>query len=596
MPPRHLVFLAVAIAFILSIDFGRTLAVPIPLGTPILSKDISAAFKLAGSQQQLGKLELIDIHDQSFDRALRITTNPGATAEWNVQLVAPTVADVKMGDVLLAHFWLRCIDSMTGEGLISFEFESSGPDFIKAGELRVSASAQWKECFVPFKTRRDFPASHAQATFRAGYDRQTMEIGGIEVTDLGPDVKLEDLPRTAVTYAGREPDAPWRKQAADRIDKFRKGDLTVLVTDSSGRPIPAASVHIQLKRLAFGLGTCVTAEHLTGNSDNDLRYQKIVAQYFNQAVFENDMKWYSTWAGIPPQVDQAMDWLENRHMAVRGHNLVWPSWKWSPRELQAFQNDPAELGRRTSQHITDMVTHFRGRLFEWDVVNEVFANHDLVDLLGGPNVMIDWFKLAHQADPNCQLYINDYGIFDGGAINPHADAYYDTIKFLKDSGAPVDGIGIQSHFASDLPSPMHLLNVLDHFSQLGLPIESTEVSLDLTDRQLQADYLRDYVTTMFSHPNVKGVMLWGFWAGRHWRPEGALYALDWTPRPIAQAWIDLVTKQWTTDETLPTDDRGTAQTRGFCGTYDLTVSIGSKSQTAVATLTPDGSRITIALK
>jgi hypothetical protein len=101
---------------------------------------------------------------------------------------------------------------------------------------------------------------------------------------------------------------------------------------------------------------------------------------------------------------------------------------------------------------------------------------------------------------------------------------------------------------------------------------------------------------MFSHPNVKGVMLWGFWAGRHWRPEGALYALDWTPRPIAQAWIDLVTKQWTTDETLPTDDRGTAQTRGFCGTYDLTVSIGSKSQTAVATLTPDGSRITIALK
>src|SRR5580698_7762655 len=123
-------------------------AAPIPLGTAVLSKDATAAFKLAGSQQQLGKLEVIGVPDQSFTRALRIITAPGATAEWNVQLAAPTIANVKTGDVLLGHFWLRCADSMTGEGLISFEFESSQPDFTKAAELRVSASSQWKECFL----------------------------------------------------------------------------------------------------------------------------------------------------------------------------------------------------------------------------------------------------------------------------------------------------------------------------------------------------------------------------------------------------------------------------------------------------------------
>jgi endo-1,4-beta-xylanase len=571
-------------------------AAPIPAGTAVLSKDAIAAFKLTGSQQQLGKLEMIDVPDQSFTRALRIITAPGATAEWNVQLVAPTIADVKTDDVLLSHFWLRCADSMTGEGLISFEFESSQPDFTKAAELRVSASSQWKECFLPFRARRAFSTGNTQVTFRAGFDRQTMEIGGIEVTDLGTTIKLEDLPKTAVTYAGRAPDAPWRKEAADRIDKFRKGDLTILVTDSSGKPVPSAQIHVAMKRLAFGLGTCVTADHLTGTSDDDKRYQQIVAQYFNQAVFENDMKWYATWDGIPPKVDQAMDWLEAHHMTVRGHNLVWPSWKWSPAQLQAFEKDPVELGRRVDQHITDMVTHYRGRLFEWDVVNEVFANHELPDLLGGPSVMIHWFNLAHAADPACQLYINDYDIFNGPAINVHADAYYNTIKSLKDSGAPLNGIGIQSHFASDLPSPMHLMSVLDHFSELGLPIESTEISLDLTDRQLQADYLRDYATTLFSHPNVKGIMLWGFWAGRHWRPEGALYALDWTPRPVAQAWIDMVQKDWTTNTTLSTNDQGAAKIRGFCGLYDLTATAGSMSQTATGSLSTDGTKITIVLK
>ena len=57
---------------------------------------------------------------------------------------------------------------------------------------------------------------------------------------------------------------------------------------------------------------------------------------------------------------------------------------------------------------------------------------------------------------------------------------------------------------------MQLLQTLDKFSDFGLPIELTELSLNMDDRQLQSDYLRDFMTVAFSHPNVKGVMLWGF--------------------------------------------------------------------------------------
>jgi tRNA A37 methylthiotransferase MiaB len=75
----------------------------------------------------------------------------------------------------------------------------------------------------------------------------------------------------------------------------------------------------------------------------------------------------------------------------------------------------------------------------------------------------------------------------------------------------------------------------------------------MLDRSLQADFMRDYLIALFSHPNVGGVMLWGFWEGRHWRPDAALFERDWTPRPVARAWMDLVHREWKTDLALTTD-------------------------------------------
>lgn len=570
---------------------NSTFADPPAEHRPIVSKQVVNELRLVGSRTDVGKLELVAVQGRPFSQAARITTDADPGVEWNLQLIVPTTGDVRTGDVVLARFWLRCVDSMTGEGFTGFVFEENRPPHDKAAELRVGATSEWLECFVPFKAARDFPAGEAQVCFRAGYARQTIEIAGVELTNYGPNADVSALPRTKVSYAGRDANAAWRKEALERIEQIRKAPLSVRVVDSNDKPVKNATVHVQLKRHAFGFGSCVTVDQITGTGADDERAREIIEKHFNRVVFENDMKWPAMWDGISPKLDQSVEWLLERNIEVRGHNLQWPSWTWSPRQLRAYENNPDELRRLCEQRVADTVSHFKGKLVHWDVVNEPYNNVDLLNLLG-KEVMIDWFKRAKQADPNCKMYLNDFGIFEGGQGSEHRAHFYETIRWLKENGAPIDGIGIQSHFGAAVPPPTQLLAVLDQFAQFGLPIESTEFSLNSDDRELQADYLRDYMIAVFSHPKVEGIMLWGFWEGRHWRPEAAHWSRDWEIRPHGKVWLDLLTREWNTDVQLQTDESGTVTVRGFLGDYDIRIDDGRASKT---TLARDGTQVTLTL-
>ena len=558
----------------------------------LLPPDPERAFTLAGAERHLGRLELIDVTGQPFRSAMRVITRTTPAADANLQLTAPTVAYVHAGDTLLARFWIRCEDSMTGEAFTTFVFGPAGGDAPVAAEFRVGAADRWIEVFVPFRATRDFPAGHASVCFRAGFDRQTIDIAGIQVINYGTAVDVSDLPKTTITYRGREASAAWREQALRRIEQIRKGELTVHVIDAAGKPLADAQVQIRQRRHAFGFGSAITMQHLLDDTPDAQRYREIVETYFNTAVFENDMKWPANYPAIDPRVDDALDWLLERQIRVRGHNLIWPSWKWLPKPLREYAHNPDELRRKTCQRVTDAVSHYRGRIVHWDVVNEPYSEHDLMDILGR-DVMVEWFKLAKHADPQCQMYLNDFGIFDGQALSAHREHFHDTIKYLIDRGAPIDGIGIQSHFGSSLPAPTQLLAVLDRFAEFGRPIESTEVSFNLDDRELQAEYMSDYLIALFSHPQVTGIMLWGFWEGRHWRPQAALFDRHWSPRPIARAWINLVHKQWKTNAELRTDTAGTAKTRGFCGEHVITVTANGMTKTASAQLDRHGANVTV---
>jgi GH35 family endo-1,4-beta-xylanase len=211
--------------------------------------------------------------------------------------------------------------------------------------------------------------------------------------------------------------------------------------------------------------------------------------------------------------------------------------------------------------------------------------------------MADWYKLVHQLDPHPVLCLNEYSILSAGGLDQaHQAALEKIVKDLQAAGAPLQALGLQSHMGMNATPPERVLQVLDRFAKLGLPMEITEFDIPGADEQLQADYTRDFLIATFSHPQVVGFTMWGFWEGRHWRGDSAMFRRDFSPKPSATVWHELVYKDWWTNQTVPTDAQGAAALRGFLGDYDVTVTRGGQTATATATLAKGGTRVQVVMK
>jgi GH35 family endo-1,4-beta-xylanase len=399
-------------------------------------------------------------------------------------------------------------------------------------------------------------------------------------------------------YDGMEPGAPWRQAAAERIEKIRKADLTVIVTDRAGQPRVDADVRLRQTRQAFGLGTCVNPAQLHG--PNGPRYQQALTEVFNVATLENNLKWVPLAGDWGPSftiqsAKDAIAWLREHGLEVRGHVLIWPGWRNLPRGLRAHERNPGYLRTATMVRIRDVTTAVKGTVIHWDVLNEPFDNHDLTDILG-EGVMVDWFKAARAVDPAAKLFINDTAILaGGGGDTPHRAQYEKTIRFLEEKGAPLDGIGMQGHFGAALTSPDDLLAILDRFATLGKTIWVTEYDLDIPDEELAGRFTRDFYTTMFSHPAVGGVVMWGFWDGAHWKHNAPLYRRDWSLKPAGEAFRELALQSWRTNVSGRTDADGKLSRRAFLGDYDVEVSLSGKTKKARARLEPSGATVTVVM-
>ena len=547
-----------------------------------------SAFKLRADPAIVAPVEVVPVSGQPFQQAMRLRTLAMTSNPYDVQLFATSAAPVRVGDALFARFRMRCLDSKV-PGSTEMAIEQGGPDYRKLVLLGATAGPEWREFSVRFKATEDYiggqeiPAGKADILLRLGFGPQTIEIGGVEILNFGSKVRVEDLPRPQISYPGCEPDAPWRKAAEERIERIRKAGLTVLVRDSAGRPIAGATVSVNMLRHAFGFGSTVAADRLLAQTPDGEKYRETILKYFNKVVLENDLKW-GDWEENRQRAMDGVKWLRDHGIAVRGHNLVWPSWKNLPANLDALKNNPDALRKRVADHILDEVTAMKGQCVEWDVLNEPYTNHDLTDILG-KDAMVEWYRLAHQADPAARLYINDFDTVESGRPNNyHTDRYEETIRYLMDHGAPLSGIGIQSHLDSHLPAPVEVLKGLDRFAKLGLELEITEHDITGTDEQLQADYTRDYMTLAFSHPAVTGFLSWGFWEGQDWRSDAAYFRKDWSIKPAGKVWIDLVMNKWWSRVSGQTDARGAYSNRCFLGDYKITVTHNGKSRTLRTTL------------
>ncbi len=563
--------------------------------TSLLPADTLQAFQIAGPSAADAKVEIVAVQNPNFNQAIRVRTVAQPQRPWDMQLAARNANPIAKGDILLASFWMRTLESPMQEGFVGFTFEGPGPEFKRSFGYETSAGTAWKRFDFPFKSADNYAPGEAVMNLRVGFAPQTVEFAGISLRNYQNSVNLETLPATKITYAGSEPDAPWRQAAAERIEKIRKGDLQISVRDANGKAVPGAEVTIKQTRGAFPFGSAVSAKALVSDAPADLKYQEMVRANFNRIVFENDLK-SKQWNTDRETPQKALQWLRENKIEARGHVLVWPSWRHSPAELKALETDPVALRKSLNDHIADEAGALRGQLVDWDVLNEPYKNHDLMDVLG-PQVQSEWFREARKADPTAKLYLNDYGILSaGGNDRAHQQHFEDTIAFLVKEKAPIDGIGMQGHFGSDLTPPVKMLAILDRFAKFGLPIQITEFDVQVPSETLQADFTRDFLTTMFSHPSVSGVVMWGFWEGRHYAPGAALWRQDWTPKPNGQAWLDLVQKEWRTNVIAPTLVDGTLKTRAFLGDYQISVSVKGQSMTQNVSLGTAGEMKTVAFK
>lgn len=515
-----------------------------------------------------------------------------ARSVWDVGVAARNPKPVRRGDVLGVEMTASGRGRLSPEAFINIVFERASSPFNKSLDVTVSVGAQPQRFVFPFVADGDYDALGTQVSVRFGDTQQVLTIHSLRVVNYRDTKRVADLPRSGISYVGMEDDAPWREEALARIERLRKADLAVRVVDRDGRPVPGADVRVEMTRHEYRFGTAVPASRILGDGPDNETFRQTLLRLFNYATLENDMKW-PEYLRDPETAHRAVNWLREHGFEVRGHNLIWPAW--NPQylmpasvrerffELRRSDVEAARafLRQACEERVLTATRAFRGQIRDWDVINETYANHDVMDELGR-EVMIDWFRLAREGDPDAVLYLNDYGILEGGGRDiRHIDHFYNDIKFIKDGGGPIGGIGIQGHWGHALTAPVKMLEILDRFAAFGLPIQITEFDINIDDEVVQAKFTRDALITIFSHPSTDAFIKWGFWERSHWLPRGAMFRADWSKKPNALVWEEWVLGRWWTRESLRSDDAGSAAVRGFKGTYRVTAT------------TPDGRTATV---
>lgn len=523
-------------------------------------------------------LERVGVDEMAFDQALRITNRRRMQEFWEFQGAVRIPKAIGKGQLVHVRFFARgkAPKNESGEAQGQVYFQQNSPNYYKDLSMQFSVGNEWKPFDYPFVTTRAYGANESALCFGTGFNEQQIEIGGVQFLRFGPDVKRADLPVTPVTYPGSQPDAPWRAGAAARIEQHRKGDLRVHVVDGKGKPVPGARVDVDMTKHAFHFSSVIQARRIMDSSPENEAYKKKVLELFNASGPENALKmppWSGDWGDAYSRENAlgAIKWLKEHGLHVRGHVMVWPSWRQLSKKAREMQEKPDGIPELVREHILDIGKATQPYIDEWDVINETRVHHGLMDLFG-KEIMADWFRYTREAHPTADLYINDYGILGGGAPgSPNHVVYLDTIKLLMEQGAPIDGIGFQSHFGGGMPDPATVVKILDLFGKLELDMRITEFDVDTVDEQAQANYTRDFMTAVFSHPGVVGFQMWGFWEKAHWRPRAAMYRDNWEEKPNGAAYRDLVFNQWWTKASGETDAQGEYALRGFKGEYDVRV-------------------------
>lgn len=551
-----------------------------------LTEDLDGNWSAIGGDKVA--LEIVDAQVDAYTKAARLTCSPDEGAmPWSIQFGQAVNGQIYKGDAIYFRAWLRSPD----ECEVSFIYEMGVAPHSKYISQAAKLTPEWQEYRFMGRAGKSFQPNDSQAKVFLGHGAGVVEIAGIRVENYAaaPDDAFD---QTIDFWGGREHPDDWREPALARIEEIRKGDVKITVVDADGNPVPDASVKIEQQRHAFRFGTAAPAGRFvdTENPDN-VRFQQEVARLYNVVTFENDLKFAGAGPGRLDLVDRATAWLLDQGISVRGHCLLWGSYKHLAPPYRELRGD--ELLEICEQHVRDYAKHMAGKLYLWDVVNEAGSNTELWEEIGWDK-FADSFRWAREADPNGLLAYNDYGIL---ALNSgYRKTVAERIQLLLDEDVPLDVLGLQAHMSTPL-TPMHsMLEVLDEWAKYGKRLEITEFDLGCQDDETHAEYLRDFMTAAFSHPSLDAFIMWGFWEGSHWRSNvgGHMFRMDWSKRPAQDVYESLVLDEWWTDEEFTTGADGEVATRAFLGKHKVTVTVGERTAEMELELT-DSATFRIAL-
>ncbi len=551
----------------------------------------------------------VPVTGQPFTSAVQLDTVTTPDQSFKLQYVGRNSASVATGSVLQLEYYARSLSGATPK--VNLSIQEVGGAYTTLASHTENLTPTWTKYTLNVTTSSVYSIEGLQAAFNVGFAPQTIEIGGVKWTNTSGTIDLANLPSTSPTasYVGRTGDDPWRTTADSRIDDVRKATLTVNVVDAKGNPVDGAVVSVQQTQHAFRFGSAIDNNNgllsTTGaGGPTATKYQSEIERLFNTATIENSLKWPG-YLQNPARALEAANWVRDNGLLLRGHNIIWPSRRNMPSSvwaqydsIKAAQGDAAAadyLRNTAATRVQDAVTAFEGFAGEWDVVNEPFDNFDVMTILGN-QIVVDWFNQVGTLSPNTQRVLNDYAIFARNGNNTAHRASFDyRLGLLKSNDGnnandAVERIGEQSHYDEGNLTDIAVLGQLidSYYTQFDLPIAITEFTISSTDKQLQADYLRDYLTMSFSQPAIDEFINWGFWAGAHYQADDALYNLDFSIRPHGQVYEDLVFGEWWTD-TRGTTRSGALTTDVFKGDYTITVTLGDQVVTkTLADFSADG--------
>lgn len=413
---------------------------------------------------------------------------------------------------------------------------------------------------------------------------------------------------TSIAFAQSQPmtDEEILATADQRIEQYRKADVAIKVVDADG-PVAGATVELSQTQHRFLFGSNIFKWGKFDDPREEQAYRDQFAELLNFATVPYYWWSYEREEGKPEHENREAiaRWCKENGITAKGHPLAWNYAQ--PRWLTGLQTE--QVLKLQIDRTEDSVRRFRGLIDTWDVVNEaVHYDRDeclrrapdlsaVIESVGREGFIRQNFEAARRANPDATLLVNDYRT---------DDAYYKLLDTLRDEKGELifDVVGIQSHMHGGTWPTGHLWSRCEKYAKLGRPIHFTEMTVvsgkqghygnDPSDwpsteegEQSQAAEVARIYTVLFSHPAVEAITWWDFSDRNAWRgaPAG-LIGDDLTPKPAYLALKGLIKGKWWTQQTLATDAAGQVSSRGFLGSYQLTITAGDKKKTVEVELVP----------